>query len=86
MPREKKDARILNPKLAAPVYDRPDAFCYESGPSKTVAAEKILMQFFDSYLERPEDTSESGGTAACRIKQSNLNCSGSLQSFTFPLN
>lgn len=55
MPREKKDARILNIKLATPVYDRLDAFCSESGLSKTVAAEKILMQFFDAYFERPED-------------------------------
>ena len=55
MPREKKDARILNIKLATPVYDRLDAFCAESGLSKTVAAEKILMQFFDSYFERPKE-------------------------------
>ena len=54
MPRAKKDAKILNVKLATPVYDRLEEFCDESGMSKTVAAEKILMQFFDQYFERPE--------------------------------
>ena len=53
MPRAKKDARILNMKLATPVYDRLEAFCDESGMSKTVAAEKIFTQFFDWYFERP---------------------------------
>lgn len=53
MPREKKDARILNIKLATPVYDRLDAFCEESGLTKTMAAEKILTQFFDAYFGRP---------------------------------
>ncbi len=54
MPRTKKDARILNVKLASPVYEKLDRFCAESGLSKTVATEKILMQFFDSYFEKPE--------------------------------
>lgn len=47
MPRTKKDAKILNVKLATPVYDRLEEFCEESGMSKTVAAEKIFTQFFD---------------------------------------
>lgn len=55
MPRSKKDARILNIKLATPVHDRLDAFCEESGINKTVAAEKIFTQFFDDYFSRPED-------------------------------
>ena len=54
MPRAKKDARILNVKLASPVYEKLDRFCTESGLSKTVATEKILMQFFESYFEKPE--------------------------------
>ncbi len=54
MPRTKKDAKVLNVKLALPVYDCLDRFCTESGLSKTVATEKILMQFFDSYFEKPE--------------------------------
>ncbi len=54
MSRTKKDAKILNMKLALPVYERLDRFCTESGLSKTVATEKILMQFFDTYFEKPE--------------------------------
>ncbi len=55
MPRAKKDARILNVKLASPVYEKLDRFCTESGLSKTVATEKILMQFFESYFGKPEE-------------------------------
>lgn len=54
MPRTKKDARILNIKLASPVYDQLDKFCEESGMSKTVATEKIMQQFFDEYFKRDE--------------------------------
>ena len=51
MPRAKKDARILNIKLATLVYDRLEEFCNESGMSKTAAAEKIFTRFFDDYFE-----------------------------------
>ena len=54
MPRSKKDAKILNVKLASPVYEQLDQFCEESGLSKTVATEKILGQFFGIYFEKPE--------------------------------
>ena len=53
MPREKKDAKILNIKLATPVYDQLSHFCDESGLSKTIATEKILSQFFEMYFEKP---------------------------------
>ena len=53
MPREKKDAKILNIKLATPVYDQLSCFCDESGLSKTIATEKILSQFFEAYFEKP---------------------------------
>ena len=55
MARAKKDARILNIKLATPVYDRLSQFCEESGLSKTVATERILAQYFDVYFKKPED-------------------------------
>lgn len=54
MPREKKDARILNMKLATEVFEQLERFCAETGASKTVATEKILAQFFDEYFKRPE--------------------------------
>lgn len=67
MPREKKDAKILNIKLAMPVHDRLERFCDESGMSKTVAVEKILDQFFDTYFEKPADER----TIFKRVKESN---------------
>ena len=54
MPRTKKDAKILNVKLATSVYSQLEVFCQENGMSKTVAAEKIFGQFFNVYFERPE--------------------------------
>ncbi|MBO5513088.1 MAG: hypothetical protein J5961_00685 [Mogibacterium sp.] len=55
MPRAKKNAKILNIKLATPVYDQLEKFCKESGMSKTVAAEKVFAQFFNEYFERPSN-------------------------------
>lgn len=55
MPREKKDARIINMKLATEVFDQLERFCDETGMSKTIATEKILAQFFDEYFHRPEE-------------------------------
>lgn len=37
----KKDAKILNIKLAKEISDQLEQFCEESGISKTVATEKI---------------------------------------------
>ena len=54
MPRSKKDARILNIKLATPVYKELERFCQESGITKTLATEKIMSQFFEEYFSRDE--------------------------------
>ena len=40
MPRQKKDAKILNIKLAREISNQLEQFCEESGISKTVAPEK----------------------------------------------
>ena len=53
MPRQKKDAKVLNIKLARDVSDLLEKFCEESGMSKTIATEKILSQYFDEYFKRP---------------------------------
>lgn len=55
MSRPKKDARILNIKLATPVYDKLGQFCDESGLTKTMAVERVLSQFFEQYFKRPEN-------------------------------
>ena len=68
MPRKKKDARVLNIKLATPAYDRLDAFCEASGLSKTEATEQILSQYIDSFFRKQKEhdsllhTSEQGVT------------------------
>lgn len=54
MPRPKKDAKILNIKLALPVYEKLDRFCEESGQSKTIAVERFLDKCLDEYFEKPE--------------------------------
>lgn len=55
MPRQKKDAKILNIKLAKEISDQLEQFCEESGISKTVATEKILSKYFEKYFRRPEE-------------------------------
>ena len=54
MPREKKDAKLLNIKLASDIHDQLEKFCEESGMTKTMATEKVLSRFFDDYFKRPE--------------------------------
>lgn len=55
MPRQKKDAKILNIKLAREISDQLEQFYEESGMSKTVATEKILSKYFEEYFSRPEE-------------------------------
>lgn len=52
MPRQKKDAKILNIKLAREISNQLEQFCEESGISKTVATEKILSKYFEEYFSR----------------------------------
>ena len=54
MPRQKKEAKILNIKLATAISDQLEQFCEETGMSKTIATEKILSQYLDEYFSRPE--------------------------------
>lgn len=55
MPRQKKDAKILNIKLAKEISDQLEQFYEESGMSKTIATEKILSKYFEEYFSRPEE-------------------------------
>lgn len=55
MPRRKKDAKILNIKLATPINDKLERFCEESGQSKTVVVERFLDKCLDEYFKRPEE-------------------------------
>lgn len=55
MPRQKKDAKILNIKLAREISNQLEQFCEESGISKTVATEKVLSKYFEEYFSRLEE-------------------------------
>ena len=55
MPRQKKDAKILNIKLAKEISDQLEQFCEESGMPKTIATEKILSRYFEEYFSRSEE-------------------------------
>lgn len=54
MPRQKKDAKLLNIKLAMPINDKLELFCEESGVSKTVAVERFLNRCLDEYFSKSE--------------------------------
>lgn len=55
MPRQKKDAKILNIKLAREISNQLEQFCEESGISKTVATEKNLSKYFEENFSRLEE-------------------------------
>ena len=54
MARQKKDAKILNIRLATPVSDKLEVFCKESGQTKTVAVERFLTKCLDEYFALPK--------------------------------
>lgn len=54
MPRPKKESRILNIRLAAPINAKLERFCEESGQTKTVAVERFLDKCLDAYFSKPE--------------------------------
>lgn len=55
MPRQKKDAKILNIKLDRKIHEQLEQFCEESGMTETIATEKILSKYFEEYFSRPEE-------------------------------
>lgn len=54
MPRQKKDAKVLNIRLAVTVCSKLDRFCEESGQTKTLAVERFLNRCLDEYFSKPE--------------------------------
>lgn len=48
MPRAKKNARILNIKLDATVYDKLDQYCEKYGCNKTETVEAALGAYLDA--------------------------------------
>lgn len=54
MPRQKKDAKVLNIKLDKTVCDKLEAFCDETGVNKTMAVERFLSSGLDEYFNKSE--------------------------------
>lgn len=54
MLRQKKEARILKIRLAAPINAKLERFCEESGQTKTIAVERFLDKCLDAYFAKPE--------------------------------
>lgn len=59
MPRQKKDAKILNIRLATAVSDSLEKYCEESGQTKTMAVERALTMFIDDYYLKKEKMSKA---------------------------
>ena len=49
MPRQKKDYKMLNMKVASDVMDRFNSYCEEVGQTKTLAFERIVTEHMDQY-------------------------------------
>lgn len=49
MARPKKNGKYINVCIDAPIYTRLEAMCEDSGQSKTVAVERALIAYLDSY-------------------------------------
>lgn len=54
MPRQKKEAKILNINLAASVYNDLEQFCTESGFTKTVVVEKAIAAYLEDCRKKQE--------------------------------
>ena len=55
MPRAKKNARILNIRLDAEIYDMLDQFCEESGQARTLAVERFLRKGLEEYFGKEKE-------------------------------
>jgi hypothetical protein len=49
MAKQNKDWKALNIKLDRTVYEHLEKYCEDTGQSKTVAVERILLKAFEKY-------------------------------------
>ena len=54
MARQKKDSVILNVKVEREISEQLEAYCAETGQSKTVAVERMLGKELAEYFNQPE--------------------------------
>lgn len=52
MPKPKKDWKALNIKIQSKVYNELEKYCEETGLSKTVAVERILLKSFEKNEQK----------------------------------
>lgn len=52
MARPKKNGTYLNVCIETPIYARLESLCEEAGQTKTVAVERALIAYLDSYDEK----------------------------------
>ena len=57
MAKQKKESKPCSLRMEAALYERLDAFCQETGISKTAVLEKGAIAFMDNYNSKmKEDT------------------------------
>lgn len=54
MARPKKNGKYLNVCIKAAIYDNLEQFCDEAGQTKTVAVERALTDYLDSYAKKQQ--------------------------------
>ena len=54
MARPKKNGKYLNVCIEAAIYDNLEQFCDEAGQTKTVAVERALMEYLESYAKKQQ--------------------------------
>ena len=61
--RKKKDAKYLNVYIERKIFDDFDAFCNWLGQSKTVAAERALVMYMNSFKKEESKSGEKTDAA-----------------------
>ena len=54
MARPKKNGKYLNVCIEANIYDNLEQFCDDAGQTKTVAVERALMEYLESYEKKQQ--------------------------------
>lgn len=54
MARPKKNGKYLNVCIEASIYDNLEQFCDDAGQTKTVAVERALMEYLESYAKKQQ--------------------------------
>ena len=54
MSRQRKDGTYLNVRIETAIYNRLEALCEDAGQTKTVAVERALTEYLDSYERKQQ--------------------------------